>query len=132
MREAEFDAWMRNALDAVESALERWVPGDAPEVINGQPATLDPTLTGDIDIAGQDSAFEVRRRLRTEDEMGDPHPSRAAAASSARPTWTAATCVRYSRSAWMSEATVIPSVACADASPTDAPPSMASSTAVAR
>ena len=31
MREAAFDAWMRNGLDAVESALDRWVPGDAPE-----------------------------------------------------------------------------------------------------
>ena len=31
MKAAEFDAWMRSGLDTVESALERWVPGDAPE-----------------------------------------------------------------------------------------------------
>ena len=30
MRGAEFDAWARRQLDAVESALDRWVPNDAP------------------------------------------------------------------------------------------------------
>jgi farnesyl diphosphate synthase len=30
MKRAEFDAWTRCELDAVESALERWVPVDAP------------------------------------------------------------------------------------------------------
>ena len=51
----------------------------------------------------------------------DLHPSRAIAASSARRTWTVATWARYSRSAWMSEATVTPSVACAAAASIDAP-----------
>ena len=31
MRAAEFDTWMRSGLDAVESALDRWVPANAPE-----------------------------------------------------------------------------------------------------
>ncbi|MBE2245275.1 MAG: polyprenyl synthetase family protein [Burkholderiaceae bacterium] len=30
MKLADFDAWMRSELDAVERALERWVPTDAP------------------------------------------------------------------------------------------------------
>ena len=30
MKLADFDAWMRSELDAVEQALERWVPTDAP------------------------------------------------------------------------------------------------------
>lgn len=30
MKRAEFDAWMRNELDAVESALNGWVPMDSP------------------------------------------------------------------------------------------------------
>jgi farnesyl diphosphate synthase len=30
MKLAEFDGWMRSEVDAVESALQAWVPGDAP------------------------------------------------------------------------------------------------------
>ena len=30
MKRAEFDAWTQRELDAVERALEHWVPADAP------------------------------------------------------------------------------------------------------
>ena len=30
MKLADFDAWMRSELEAVERTLERWVPTDAP------------------------------------------------------------------------------------------------------
>src|SRR5439155_1543829 len=67
-------------------------------------------------VAGEDGPFERRPAGPAGMNPLRPHSARAMAASSARRTWTAATAARNSASAWMSEATVTPSVAWAPAS----------------
>src|SRR4029077_6102074 len=97
-----------------------------------QAATLGPAFAADLEVAGQDGAGEGGRRDLAKPDAGNPHSSRAMAASRARRTCTVATWARYSRSAWMSAATVAPSVAWRSAWASDSPARTACSTAEAR